>query len=87
MRDQQITLFKEKLDQHYSWPALYTFKFIVPKEKASEVIDLFSKHDYSEKHSSNGNYISFTVKIMAESSERVVEYYIEAHKIEGIIAL
>lgn len=87
MSDSTINSFKEKLDSTYDWPALYTFKFIVPKGQEGEVKDLFANHDVTEKQSSKGNYISITAKIMAESSEKVVAYYVEANKIEGIIAL
>ncbi|MTI22162.1 DUF493 domain-containing protein [Fulvivirga sp. RKSG066] len=87
MSDNSIQSFKEKLDKEYEWPSLYTFKFIVPKGKEGEVKSLFNNHDVSEKQSSKGNYISVTAKIMAESSQKVIEYYIAANKIEGIIAL
>jgi len=87
MSDQSIQSFKDKLDKEYEWPSLYTFKFIVPKGKEGEVKDLFVNHEVSEKTSSKGNYISVTAKIMAESSDKVVEYYIAANEIEGIIAL
>lgn len=82
-----IDSFKEKLDQTYEWPALYTFKFIVPKKQEEKVRDLFTRHEVTAKESSKGNYISLTAKIMAESSEKVIDYYLEANKIEGIIAL
>jgi len=87
MEESSIESFKDKLNKEYEWPSLYTFKFIVPKGQEDEVKELFSKHEVSEKHSRKGNYISVTAKIMADSSERVIEYYLEAHKIKGIIAL
>ena len=82
-----IKSFKEKLDEQYDWPSLYTFKFIVPEGKKEEVKAIFSKHDMTEKQSSKGNYISITIKIMAASSDIIVEYYLKANKIEGLIAL
>lgn len=87
MEGSSITSFKEKLDKEYNWPSLYTFKFIVPKGKEDEVKNLFSNHVTKEKSSSNGNYISITAEVMVQSSDRVVEYYLEANKVEGIIAL
>lgn len=87
MSNNDIISFKEKLDHEYEWPALYTFKFIVPKGQEGEVKSIFSNHEVTEKQSSKGNYISLTAKVMAESSDKVVEFYIEANKIEGIIAL
>ncbi|MEP2771167.1 MAG: DUF493 domain-containing protein [Fulvivirga sp.] len=87
MSDQSINSFKEKLEKEYDWPALYTFKFIVPKGQEDLVKNIFKNHEVSEKHSSKGNYISVTAKVMAESSEKIVDFYVEANKIEGVIAL
>lgn len=87
MEDSSIHSFKEKLDKEYTWPSLYTFKFIVPKGKEDEVKNLFSNHTVKERASSQGNYISITAEVMVQSSDRVVEYYLEANKVEGIIAL
>ena len=79
--------FKEKLDDQYSWPSLYMFKFIVPKGKEDEVIVLFPSNEVSTKESKNGNYISVTAKVMMSSSEDIVRIYEEAYKIEGVISL
>jgi uncharacterized protein len=78
---------KEKLDQHYAWPALYTFKFIVPKGKESEITTLFPTHTASERPSKNGNYTSVTLQMMMPSSDAVVAVYVATYEIEGIIAL
>jgi hypothetical protein len=78
---------KEKLDQHYIWPSLYTFKFIVPKEKVADVKKLFPKHNSTEKHSKNGKYISVTLQMMMPGSEEVIEVYNLASGVEGLIAL
>ncbi len=78
---------REKLDQHYIWPSLYTFKFIVPKEKAEELKKLFPKHESKEKHSKNGNYISVTLQMMMPGSHEVIEVYHLASGVEGLIAL
>ena len=87
MTPEWINHFKEKLDQHYAWPALYTFKFIVPKGKEEQVKALFPHHETSEKQSKNGNYSSITIRMMANSSHAVIEVYQAASTIEGIIAL
>ena len=78
---------REKLDQHYAWPALYIFKFIVPKGKEEAVKLLFLAHEVKEKASKNGNYTSLTIQIMAPSSEAVIEVYLKTSTIEGLIAL
>ncbi len=79
--------FREKLDQHYTWPALYVFKFIVPTGREGEVKQLFPFHSSVEKLSKQGNYKSVTVEMVMPSGEAVLEIYIQASKIEGIVAL
>ncbi len=64
---------KEKLDQHYAWPALYTFKFIVPKGKETEVTSLFPNHVATEKTSKNGNYTSITLQMMDCSAGTTID--------------
>ncbi len=78
---------REKLEQHYAWPALYMFKFIVPKGKEEEVKQLFPQHFVNEKASKNGNYISLTIQMMVPSTDTVIEVYLKTSAIEGLIAL
>ncbi|HNP17932.1 MAG TPA: DUF493 family protein [Fulvivirga sp.] len=87
MDGKSIASFKEKLEKEYNWPALYVFKFIVPRGKEDEIKNLFIHHEVSEKASSKGNYVSITSKVMAQSSEKVIEYYLAANEVEGVIAL
>jgi len=79
--------FREKLDQHYSWPSLYIFKFIVPHGKEDEVKKLFPKHNVTERQSTQGKYTSVTVEMMLPSSQAVIDVYVQASAIEGIVAL
>jgi len=78
---------REKLDQHYAWPSLYTFKFIVPKEKVDEVKKLFPMHTSTERASKNGNYVSITLNMMMPDSQTVIGVYNQVSTIEGLIAL
>ncbi|MCU0398249.1 MAG: DUF493 family protein [Cyclobacteriaceae bacterium] len=87
MDQTSIESFRAKLDQHYRWPSLYMFKFIVPKGKVEQVKKLFPLHTTREKSSSEGNYTSITIEIMAPSSDAVIEMYLKASSIEGLIAL
>ena len=82
-----INSFREKLDNHYAWPSLYTFKFIVPKEREQDVRKMFPMHNPKERNSKNGNYTSFTIEMMMPSTESVIAVYQEASSIDGIIAL
>jgi uncharacterized protein len=81
------TSFKAKLDQHYTWPSLYTFKFIVPKEKIEELKELFPLHVTTQKSSTQGNYISLTLELMMNSSDAVIDIYQKASSVKGLIAL
>lgn len=79
--------FRAKLEQHYSWPALYMFKFIVPQGKENDLKNLFPNHAFTEKNSNQGKYVSLTMQIMASSSDSVIDIYQKASTIEGLIAL
>lgn len=63
------------------------FKFIVPTGKENEVKQLFPNHTITEKLSNKGNYTSITIQMMMPSAEAVIEIYVRASKIEGIVAL
>lgn len=79
--------FKNKLEATHDFPALYMFKFIVTEEKKQEVKDLFPMHEVTFKPSSKGKYISVTAKVMASSSDYIIDIYKKSKQIEGIIAL
>ena len=82
------TKFKELLNQEYSWPASYTFKFIVPvgEEKAIETI--FKKDvEIKKKPSSGGRYTSLTIYASMASADEIVALYKAASTISGIISL
>lgn len=85
--DLDFDSFREKLENEYEWPSLYTFKFIVPREQQEAVTDLFPKVEVSTKESSGGKYISVTASLMANSSEAIINIYQKAGEIEGIISL
>lgn len=84
---QETNSFKERLEKHYVFPALYKFKFIVPKESVEEVMKIFPKNEHQSKESKNGKYVSVTIPVMTSSSDQIIEAYETANKIKGIIAL
>lgn len=79
--------FLGKLNKHYAWPAVYIFKFIVPKEQEETLADLFPQHHVKRKASSQEKYTSITVQMMMPSGDSIIEIYKKASKIKGIIAL
>jgi hypothetical protein len=82
-----IDSFREKLDQHHTWPSLYVFKFIVPTGKEEEVKQLFPFHPTTERLSRQGNYTSLTAQMVMPSGDAVIDIYVQASKIDGIVAL
>ena len=87
MDQEWISNFRTKLDEHYGWPALYIFKFIVPIGKENELKNLFPLHTSTDKLSTQGNYISVTFRMMMPSSDAVIEIYERVSAIEGLISL
>lgn len=79
--------FREKLEHEYEWPSLYTFKFIVPHGQEEAVTGLFPKVEVNKKKSSGGKYVSITAKLMANSSDAIINVYERAQHIKGLIAL
>lgn len=86
-REKKIRSFRERLDDNHAWPSLYMFKFIVPVGKEEEIEQLFPKNEVKAKHSSQGNYISLTAKLMINSSDEVINIYEKAYEVQGVIAL
>jgi uncharacterized protein len=79
--------FKEKLDNNHDWPSVYMFKFIVPSEKEEEINKLFPKKEIKSRFSKNRKYIGITAEIVMRSSDDVIQVYVKAHKVDGVIAL
>lgn len=80
--------FKELLDKEYTWPAKYTFKFIVPAGKEAEIRELFDEScDIKEKSSSGGKYTSATIYAIMANADGIIAIYERASAIEGIISL
>lgn len=82
---------REQLSHNSLWPAQYLYKFIVPAddEKVAQITQAFENHDaqIETKTSSNGNYISVSVKVKMKNPDTVIEKYLEVSHIEGIISL
>ena len=74
--DPSMESFREKLETEYTFPSLYMFKFIVPNQQVEQVESLFPKAETQTKPSKNGKYISVTAKIMAHSSDQIVDIYL-----------
>ncbi len=79
--------FKELLDDQYTWPAPYLFKFIVPATQLADLENLISKYVMTQKPSKNGKYISVTINVFCQSSDEVIDFYQKVSVIPGIMSL
>lgn len=89
MTDAYDNLRKE-LNKHNNWPMLYMFKFIIPAE--SQKIALIESHFSDEaviakKESTNGKYMSITIREVMLNADSIIAKYKEMEGIEGIISL
>jgi len=90
-REQKYEKLKLQLEEGFEWPTLYMFKFIIPadNERLAQVESLFDSEEaiINTRESSKGNFISVTVKEMMMSPQRVIDRYVQAESIEGLISL
>ena len=76
--------------EELNWPDVYLFKFIVPNdpEKIAKVTAMFNESSELVMHPSrNGNYISISVKELMLDVDSIIEKYVNAAKIKGVISL
>ena len=78
---------KALLENEYDWPATYRFKFIIPKDKESEIENMFSKERIEYKASKKGNYLSVNFEKLCQNSEDIIQIYEQASTIKGLILL
>ncbi len=89
--EEKYKKLKEQLAQGFEWPTVYMFKFIIPADlkRQAQVENLFNTEEaqVTIRQSRKGNYLSITAKEMMMNPDRVIDRYLEAEKIEGLIAL
>lgn len=81
---------RKKLENNFSWPTVYFFKFIIPADnkKLAKVQSLFGSEAHVViKPSNKGNYLSISAKELMLSVDEVIEKYEDAAKIKGLMAL
>ena len=89
MTNSKFDELRKKLDNE-SWPAIYMFKFIVPSENHKiALIESFFEDDAEIKMqaSTNGKYTSITIRQVMLDAPAIIEIYVKAAAIEGIISL
>lgn len=82
---------KDKLNEGTKFPSKYLFKFIVPTKENSiqQIEDLFNHKGavITKNMSKTGKFTSVSIQVVMKSAEAIIQKYLEAEKIEGIISL
>lgn len=81
---------REKLE-HLSFPSIYMFKFIVKSDlkKIAQIESMFNSEraEITRKESTNGSFVSITVKEVMLGVDEIINIYKASSTIEGVIAL
>jgi hypothetical protein len=76
------------LNSGHTWPTLFAFKFIVPKEEGPGLLVLVPEADrVEERPSSGGKYTAFTLHVPVGSAREVLAVYARVRGINGLISL
>ncbi len=82
---------RKKLEESVtSFPYIYMFKFIIKADnKTMALVEVIFDDDADiiQKQSTNGNYISITVKQVVMSVDEIITIYEKAAEIEGVMSL
>lgn len=82
---------KDKLNEDTKFPSKYLFKFIVPsnEEKVNQIESLFDNQGavINKNVSKTGKFTSVSIQVVMKSADDVIEKYLAAENIEGIISL
>lgn len=79
--------FKALLDESYSWPDYYEFKFIIHVDNKHLIIEKLEGFMIFENPSKKGNYISITARRLMNSTQEVIEIYEIMGTVDGVISL
>ncbi|MEN8662741.1 MAG: DUF493 family protein [Lentimonas sp.] len=85
--DESLDSFRSSLDANYEWPCVFPFKFIVPVDQTTVVLDMFDEEPVKSRKSSSGRFIAYTMDIRVSSSEEVVAIYQRVAVVPGVITL
>ena len=63
------------------------FKFIVPFSKKEALLNLLPKVAIKTKRSTSNKFVSITLSMEIESSDKVIDIYKQVYQVEGLIAM
>lgn len=79
--------FKKNLEANHDFPCSYMFKFIVPIGKKDALLNLLPKVAFKIKRSTGNKFVSVTLCVKIESSDKIIDIYNQVYQLEGIIAI
>ena len=79
--------FKKKLEANHNFPCSYMFKFIVPISKKEALLNLLPKVAIKIKKSTSNKFVSITLSMDIESSDKIINIYNQVYQVEGLIAM
>lgn len=89
MNSESFARLREQLALQ-EWPNVYFFKFIVPNDPQSlaQATALFTETaEVSFHQSSTGKYISVNAKELMLDVDSIIEVYVRASTIKGVVSL
>ena len=89
MNSESFARLREQLALQ-EWPDVYFFKFIVPNDQQSlaQATALFTETaEVSFHQSSTGKYISVSAKELMLDVDSIIEVYVRASTIKGVVSL
>ena len=78
--------FMALIEENYTWPDYYGFKFIVAVHLKDELISQLEGHEIQYKFSQNSNYVSITSRKLIQKTDEVIEVYRRISKIPGVMS-
>jgi len=87
LSDESLAGLRKRLDECCRFPCDYTFKFIVGKERANQLLALLGDEHATTRDSRSGRYVSVTSTVLVQASEEVIMVYQRLSTIPGIISL
>ena len=77
------------LDEQYTWPDYYPFKFIVPVGSLESLKTILKplQTEIETKLSKKGNYVSVSVRPLIKKTDDVIQIYQDVYTVKGIVVL
>lgn len=88
--NEDITRFREKLNETTEWPSSYMFKFVVPNQdgKVDKVKDILSPYGIiTFKNTKNLKFVSITCISQMPDADQIIDITVQITSIEGVMAL